>query len=257
MPDPTARLTQPDRPVILLVDTTILKWLALAVAGLGLAHMLALTAVYGLGIEDGWGVVTLFHLDREQNIPTLFSGLALGLASLLVLLSASPQTCGRAERRARWVLASVMAFLALDEWVSVHERLDAFMKTLGDFSGALTHAWVLPYGVGLTVVTIILLPWALRQTRAVRLRFAAAVLVYVLGALGCEVLHACYLAGDLPPSVPITPLGADLIATIEEMLEMVGLVLLIAAAFRLVSEEGGPALLMLASAESGRRNEED
>lgn len=235
------------RPVFLLVDTTVLAWLALAVGGLGLAHLGVLAAVYGLGIEDGWGVVTLFHLDREQNIPSLFSGLALGLASLIVLMSAKTKTGDALEVRARWLLSAALLFLALDEWVSIHERLDAFMKTLGDFSGALSHAWVLPYGIGLVACLVVLLPWGLRQSRAVQFSFAAAVAVYAAGALGCEVLHACYIAGDLPQSVPVTPLGGDLIATLEEMLELTGLLLLIGASFRLLAESGGPALVMLAS----------
>lgn len=151
------------------------------------------------------------------------------------------------EVRARWILSAVLLFLALDEWVSIHERLDAFMKTLADFSGALSHAWVLPYGIGLLACLVVLLPWGLRQSRAIQLNFAAAVAVYAAGALGCEVLHACYFAGDLPQSVPITPLGGDLIATLEEMLELTGLLLLIRASFRLLAESGGPALVMLAS----------
>ena len=244
------------RPVFLLVDTTVLASLALAVGGLGLAHLGVLGAVYGLGIEDGWGVVTLFHLDREQNIPSLFSGLALGLASLIVLMSAKTKAGDTLEVRARWLLSAALLFLALDEWVSIHERLDAFMKTLGDFSGALSHAWVLPYGIGLVACLVVLLPWGLRQSRAVQFSFAAAVAVYAAGALGCEVLHACYIAGDLPQSVPITPLGGDLIATLEEMLELTGLLLLIGACFRLLAESGGPALVMLASGRNQSGTEE-
>lgn len=55
MPDTSQPDRSTTRPVILLVDTTVLTWLALAVGGLGIAHLGVLAAVYGLGIEDGWG----------------------------------------------------------------------------------------------------------------------------------------------------------------------------------------------------------
>jgi hypothetical protein len=86
-----------------------------------LAGGIVLAGVLGILYAAGWAVEA-FSLDGEYTVPAFYStGLLLGAAGFAVAASRGRPP---ADRRALLVVAAVLAFLGLDELVSVHERLD-------------------------------------------------------------------------------------------------------------------------------------
>ncbi|MFY0637813.1 hypothetical protein [Maricaulis maris] len=202
-----------------------LVWRALIALSLG--NALALGLVHYGGITDGWGIVTLLHFDREQNLPTLFSVLLLLGASGLAVRQASIQPDQTVLRTGWYTVATVLALMAIDEFVSVHERVDAAMRYYLGTDVLPYAAWPIPYVLGLAALGAILWRWfvALGLWRALALMTAGA--IYLGGAVGMEFIAGEYLTRLDPHHAGVTDLTRDLLATLEETLEMIGLILLI------------------------------
>lgn len=167
----------------------------------------------------GYETVKMFWLDSENNLPTLYQSLALGLAAALMFVVARDSPRFLPADRTRWkVLGGALVFLALDENLRFHE-------TVGDTSSFTFGATGLVIYVPL--VALLGLYWLplLRRLdgRMQRLMVAAAVL-YLGGAAGIESASQLY-AGIASKA---TPLYVTL-ATLEETLEMAGIAVLVYA----------------------------
>lgn len=204
-----------------------LTWRALIALSLG--NALALGLIHYGGITDGWGVVTLLHFDREQNLPTLFSVLLLLGASGLAVRQASAQP-DQAVLRTGWrIVATVLALMAIDEFASVHERVDAAMRYYLGTDFLPYAAWPIPYVLGLAALGAMLWRWLLALDRWQAVALLIAGTIYLGGAVGMEFIAGEYLTHIDPHHAGVTDLRRDLLATLEETLEMTGLILLIQA----------------------------
>lgn len=196
------------------------KGLLAAIAVLLAAHLLSLFVKHSLGHPRAYGFVPLFNLDHERNIPTFFSALMLtGCAFLLWLISTAQRRSGGAWRL--WYgLMGIFAFLAVDESVSIHERLIRPIRETLDVSGAFHFAWVIPYGFAVLIVGALYLRFLLSVGKRTAWLFVASGSVYVSGALGLELV-----SGYIASSVGIGTAPYVIATTIEELLEMLGLAL--------------------------------
>ena len=112
--------------------------------------------VYLAGHDHVYGLVRLFYVDEERNIPTGFSSLLLLFASLLLAVLTGLERKRPDFFMFYWGLLAVgFLFMAGDEALSFHERLLEPMRgLLGDSSlGIFYFAWVIPY----IVLTLILM----------------------------------------------------------------------------------------------------
>ncbi|WP_300529461.1 hypothetical protein [Maricaulis sp.] len=205
------------------------RWLWRGLLALWLGNALALTLVHIGGIEDGWGVVTLLHFDREQNLPTLFSVLLLLGASALALRHACTENAPAFVRRGWQVVALVLAAMAIDEFAMIHERVDAALRYYLAVEGLPYAAWPIPYVTGVLVLGVTLWRWFWRLAPAMAITLVIAATIYVTGAAGVELATGQYLARLDPDHLGVTDLTRDLMATLEESLEMTALVLLVRA----------------------------
>lgn len=90
----------------------------------------------------------LFDLNGEGNVPAWISASLLLLCSLLLVLSAGHARQTGARYHRHWaVLALLFLFLSVDESARLHEPISSALRTWLRTSGALVHAWVIPYGV--------------------------------------------------------------------------------------------------------------
>ena len=100
-----------------------------------------------MGISGGMGLINLFALQEEANLPTIYSSFQLLSASVL-LVWVSVISSQRGERFARhWKgLAVVFLYLAVDESAKLHEL--SIMPVLhlidGHATGILYWPWVIP-----------------------------------------------------------------------------------------------------------------
>lgn len=207
------------------------------IAALLVAVHLVLQAVRFIDGNDYlFGLTPLFDLDAEGNLPTFYSTvLLLACAALLAIVAGHARRHGDADAT-RWaVLAAGFLFMAIDEFAKVHELLDAPVQSLlGEAAhGWLLYAWVLPYALAVLALGAWYLPFLLRLPPDTRLRFCIAGAIYVGAALGIEFLEGMQAEAHGEDS-----LGYALLTTVQEVLEMTGLILFVDALLRHVAAHG-------------------
>ena len=153
-------------------------------------------------------------LALEWNPSSWFS------SALLAVTAGTAFVVGRDGDARRWnTVAALLLVMSIDEIATLHER----MAALPVVPGIGTRGWA---GAGLVLVAIVgvrLVPWALTLDRALRRALVFGGVVFVAGAVGFEVL-----SGNRAATV-----GQDglhwVLATIEEDLELLGVVIVLRA----------------------------
>lgn len=164
-----------------------------------------------------------FDLDEEMNPPALFSALA-WLAVAAASLALAMREHG-AERLAWVAAAAVAAFIAIDEAVQVHEQI-ANLIADAPATGFLWWPWVTLYG-GLALAALACAwPTFRRMAQQDRTFILAGAGVFLVGAVGFEIIGAAIIA-DKPyyAIVADPPTKYRLSVLCEEALEMLGVAL--------------------------------
>ena len=102
---------------------------------------------YIFGHPKVYGLVPMFNVNHEQNIPTLFSVLLLITCSILLSLVFYLHRKQEAGAKMYWAtLAIGFAYMAIDEFTELHENIGFLFKPLiGSYSlGFLYYSWVVP-----------------------------------------------------------------------------------------------------------------
>ena len=213
--------------VILLSTITIL---------LVMAHLVTIAMPYIFeGFEHGLVrlLFSLFFLDGEGNVPAIFSTWLFLLNAVIFLIVW--KAAGRSgDSHKIWLfLSSVFVFLALDESISIHERLiDPLRQALGA-TGIFYYAWIIPYGVGVVLLAIIAIPVFWRMQKRIRFWFGLSAATYLVATIGLEMISGKYLVmmNEQKDIVWI------FMVTVEESLEMVGLIILVYAQLLLLRDK--------------------
>lgn len=162
---------------------------------------------------------TLFFLDNEFNIPSIFSQLIL-LTSGLILTYIFFLEKKHANAKYWLVLACGFYFMSLDEVISIHERLNPIASSLiHDAGGVFTFAWVLPYIIIVVFFAFFFLRFLLSLPKTSRINFIIAGSLYLLGAIGLEMIGGDYYGAH---GTKDTLVYAAFV-TIEESCEMFGI----------------------------------
>lgn len=207
-----------------------------SVAGLlVLAHVGWQSVKYWTGHDYVFGLIKLFHLDEEWNIPATFSALLLlSAASLLTFIAVHERRNGSGDV-ARWaVLAIGFAYMAIDEFGHIHEQLILpGRRLLGDRTlGVFYYAWVIPALAIVLVLAAYFLGFVLRLPARTRFAFILAAVLYVGGALGFEMFE-----GRLDELYGERNLAYMALVTVEEGLEMAGVIVFIDALLRYILDQ--------------------
>lgn len=208
-------------PLPTLITTTLL------LAGIGIAVQ---CVRFQLGIPTAKGLVPLFDLNGEANIPTFFSSFLLSIAAYLLWL------ISRAEprRRRHWgALALGILLMAMDEIAQIHENLNTPAQALTGkiATGTFRNSWII-FGLFFAVMMLLVFRRFLARLPAnSRLRFNWAGLIYLSGSIGMESTNGPVLEtwGD--------SLAFNLTLAFEESLEMAGVLLLIRALILHLAEQ--------------------
>jgi hypothetical protein len=206
-------------------------------------------AQHALRIDVHPSVARAFDLDEELNVPTAYqSATLLGSSVLLFSIARQTRRAGR-PHAGYWVeLALVFLFLFLDESVRIHERVGQFRDYLPFQAGRLVRSgWVMFGVVFVVVIAIVNLRFLLNLPRRTALALVIAGCVYVAGAVGMEIAAGPWITAHGRDNV-----GYALLASLEEALEMTGVIIFIHAllAYRRrcepaakpsSSEQAGPA----------------
>ena len=205
--------------------------LNLATAALLMAHILTQVGIYGFGTDKHW--LDVVNMDRELNLPTLFSTLLLLTCAFLLRRLSTIQSNDNA---ADWTLLSrIFVFLALDEALQIHEIL-IFPGLRHQIHPALASTWVIPYGL----IALGLL-WRLRQFLTALpaktcTSFLKAGSIYLTGAIGMEMVGSFAVRSGL---IRLHSFWYGAITGLEETLELVGLILFLYALMQELLQQNG------------------
>lgn len=172
-------------------------------------------------------------LSLERNPSTWFA------ASLLAVtgVAAFAVGLGRADC-GRWTaVAVVLGLLSFDEIATVHERL----SVLPAIPGIGSRGWA---GAGLLLVVAVTLyfgRWVLDLEPPLRFALLLGGAVFVLGAVGFEVLSGNRAAGHGEDAVQLV------LATIEEDLELLGPMLVLRALLDRLAAAGTPVVVQVST----------
>lgn len=163
-------------------------------------------------------------LFEEQSFPTLYSSITLFFCSVLFWMIAQYKSKLKDKYTFSWKsLSFIFIYLSLDELLSFHEHLTIIFRQLG-FDGVLHYAWVVPGLIGIGIFCIIFYRFFMHLPQYMKQLTLLAFSVFIGGAIVAEMMggYYKYLYGK-------ENLGYFLIATIEESMEMLGVIILIHA----------------------------
>lgn len=200
-----------------IVPDTALTATVLMALTLGTLDLMLHTAT---AVSESWTlerITRFFDMGRERNLPTLLSALLLGITAMVAGLAAAG---GAGAGRALWILlAAALAWMACDELLELHERINGVLRAItgGGTTGEGRNLDVLNVSL-VSIVGAAFVPLLLRIERATAAWLVLGGTLFVTGAVGMEVV-ATILGTDVYFDGGKT---AHLIAVGEEVLEIAG-----------------------------------
>ncbi|WIH25536.1 hypothetical protein [Photobacterium damselae] len=166
--------------------------------------------------------IRLVNVDLEMNVPTLYSSCSMIFASILLAITAALEKKQGCAYLAWYGLSFIFFFLALDEATELHEMLVTPLRATLNTSGAFYFAWVIPYAMLVVLFLLCYIRFLIRLPNRFTALFIISGFVYVAGALIFELI-----GGEIASIYGVDTLIYAVSYTIEEFLEMLGIVLLI------------------------------
>lgn len=198
--------------------------LGVAICLLILAGILGSIARYQFGVTDSY-IVNLFNLDNEKNVPTYFATFLLLTCAVLLFIIGYARKKQAVRDYWQWMgLGAVFIFLSMDEFIEIHEVIGTAIQNRYQPTGVFYFAWIIPYAVLAVGMALAYLPFLFRLPATFKKLFILAGFLYVMGALGLEAV-ASYFNYEIGER----GLYFVFLTTIEESMEMFGLLLFIYA----------------------------
>jgi hypothetical protein len=238
--------SEEDIMVLAIYAKMIVRIIIIAVLLITLAGLAARFAMYMWGQEGYLEALRIFDVGEERSIPTWFESILFLLCSILLAVVAVAKKQRNDRYILHWsVLSIILLLLSLDEVASIHEAIgqqsERLLHSATGFtpSGAIKFFWVVPGAIFVVIVLLAYLRFLANLPQTTRRMFLFAGALFVLGALGIEMLTAQVVSssGDIASWIASSSGGvvgqenASAIPTIlkglqtsvEEMFEMLGL----------------------------------
>jgi hypothetical protein len=238
--------SEEDILVLAIYTKTIVRAIIIAVLLITLAGLAARFAMYMWGQEAFLQSLRIFDVGEERSIPTWFESIQFLLCSILLAVIAATKKQRNDRYILHWsVLSIILLLLSLDEVASIHEAIgqlsEHLLHNITGFtpSGAISVFWVVPGAVFVFIVLLAYLRFLADLPQSTRRLFLFAGALFVLGALGFEMLSAqvVFSSGGISDWIVSASGGAvdrgsasaiptiikGLQTSVEEMFEMLGL----------------------------------
>src|SRR5215208_5528370 len=213
----------------------IVQAMVIAVLLITLVSFVARVAMYMWGFEGYLQPLRIFDVGEERSIPTWFESLQFLLCSILLAVIAVAKKRRSDRYSLHWgVLSIILLLLSLDEVASIHEAIgqqsERLLHNTTGFtpSGAISFFWVVPGAIFVFIVLLAYLRFLADLPQSTRRLFLFAGALFVLGALGLEMLTAQVVSSSggisdrgIASAIPTILKGLQ--TSIEEMFEMLGL----------------------------------
>jgi len=209
-----------------------------AVALLTLGNLFIQYCKFELGHFTVYGLADLLDVNKEANLPSLYSACSILFCGFLLIVIAKAKRRAGAPYRWHWAgLAAIFLFMGLDEGAVIHEKLIVRIREAYHTTGDFYFAWVIPYGIATIIIGFAYLRFVIYELHGIaRVRVIVAGVTYVMGALVME------MAGGRIAEMWGGDEGCALHAffySIEEFLEMAGILLFIHALVCYIDTELG------------------
>src|SRR5918995_2641499 len=244
--------------VLAIYAKTIVRTIIIAVMFITLAGLAARFALYMWGDVRLLEPLRLFNVGDERNIPTWFESILFLLCSILLAVVTVAKKRRNDRYRLHWgVLSIILLLLSLDEVASIHEAIgqqsERLLHSITGLTpgGAISFFWVVPGTIFVVVVLLAYLRFLADLPRSTRRLFLFAGALFVLGALGLEMLTAQVMSssGSIANWVASSSGGMvgqesasaipkilkGLQTCVEEMFEMLGLTAFVYALLAYIS----------------------
>lgn len=198
-------------------------------------HISQLVIFYQIGDPNKFDFIEMLDFDYEANLPSFYSSAAIFFCAALLWVISAYIRKEQLPFRSHWLgLAIIFSLLGLDEAVSIHEELGDLTEHLGwfDAHGYLYFAWVVPYGIALTLFALTYLKFVLALPRITKLLFVGSGVLFVTGAMGIELISA-----NEADHYGTETIYYSVLYTIEELCEMFAIVIFCYALMRYIENE--------------------
>ncbi|MGE0802691.1 MAG: hypothetical protein AB7G13_36325 [Lautropia sp.] len=230
------------RPRISVPSTSIVHLFGWIVILLAFAHFATQTVKYRLGYAGLYGLVGLFDMGVEANMPTFFSGFQLIVCALLLTAIACVHCRDRNRYKVHWaVLAGLFYYLAADELSGLHElTIRPIRELFPDLATGLFYwAWVIPGMVFVAAFGVVFARFVLHALpRLVRTRMIVGGLLFVAGAIGVEMPEARHAQRHGTENMTY-----GLYVLVEEFLEMTGVLVFLSGVLEYLRTSIGPTVV--------------
>ena len=213
-------------PEVIKINTRKITIFLFAIAGvLLIAHLTGQIEKYVFDHPSIYGLVPLFNLNNENNIPTLFQSVILATSSFLLVIVSILESQRKEPQTVFWVVLSFgLSYMALDEWFEFHEKLTQPLRDwIGTAKlGVFYFTWVI---VGILIVALAILfffRFVKKLDPKTRRTLFLAGALYIAGAIGFELI-----GGLVAESRGTENLFYNLLVACEETLEMSGVIFFI------------------------------
>jgi hypothetical protein len=169
-------------------------------------------------------VVLLFSVNKEGNIPSFYSALALLFCSLLLAIISASKKREKDYAAIYWRgLSWIFLYLSIDEAASIHElSTHPFRKALGA-QGFLYYTWIVPFGLLVLIFIGLYSRFVFSLPKKIKILFITAGSIFLFGSLGMEAI------GGFWDELGTSNFLYSMIFTLEESLEMIGVLVFIYA----------------------------
>ncbi|HEY40908.1 MAG TPA: hypothetical protein G4O18_03510 [Dehalococcoidia bacterium] len=215
---------------------TVVKAIVIILALLLVANIVVIIVGHTTGHYSLYGVLPLFRLDQEHNVPTYFATVILLVSSVLLYTIFRIHKRDNLSDSKYWRLLSlIFLLLSLDEAAGLHELLIRPLKDLLgiDEPSLFYFAWVIPGIIICVVFALYFFRFYLSLPSRYRLLFGISALVFVGGFLGMEIVD-----GFFAPTMGERTLLYDILTTIEEFMELSGIALFIYSLLDYIKSRG-------------------
>jgi hypothetical protein len=218
------KATKPNKNTVSISPKLVTCLLGMVVAVLAIVSVCGQYITYLTNYPE-MEFISLFDMDNEASVPAIFSVLLLFSAACLLCLITILKWKNKERYVASWGILTVgFLIMALDEGASIHEKLMPIMHMLlGDnLPSIFFFPWVIPAILAIAIMAPFFVKFLIDLPTKTKILFVLSALIYLGGALGAELVSG-YYAGKFG----MKNFGFNLIATVEEIMEMAGVILFI------------------------------
>ncbi len=191
--------------------------------------------------------IDLLSVNLEEAIPTWFATILLFLAAVMLGWITAVHYQNNNSQKTYWLgLTLIFLYLSMDEGAVIHEIISDPLQEVFNTTGYLEFAWLIAFVPLVIIFVLFYARFLFKLPPRTRNQFILAGAIYVGGAVVVEAISANRYASDGGISFPYLA-----IATVEEWLEMMGVIIFIYALLLYAAGSGLTAVFTVSDS-SGR-----